>query len=231
MPEVEIVCLANSKKHSGRCIAGIHLPTGRWVRPVSRVGKGELSPEHYVFQDGGEPLPMDTIRLGIGAACPKCYQPENRYFSNTRWQLVQRPQEAGELDTVREQLRPFLLQTPLLFATDGDKIPLADIQRQPAAASLALIKPSFIQWDIDKPGPKRKTRSLFNYNGHAYDLSITDLGWIERLAHLHPGIHAAARGGIQPNQEVWFTVSLGEPFEKDGVECCYKLIAAIHVWQ
>jgi hypothetical protein len=44
LPTVEIVCLANSRKAGGRCIAGVRTDTGAWVRPVSSGREGTLRP-------------------------------------------------------------------------------------------------------------------------------------------------------------------------------------------
>ena len=35
MDSIKIVCLANSRKISGRCIAGKIMDSGKWIRPVS----------------------------------------------------------------------------------------------------------------------------------------------------------------------------------------------------
>lgn len=48
MPKVRFVCLANSFKERGRCVAGIVLdennnPTNTWIRPVSNSLHGELN--------------------------------------------------------------------------------------------------------------------------------------------------------------------------------------------
>ena len=39
---MRLLVMANSKKLKGRCIAGIDIDTGKWVRPVSNNEHGEF---------------------------------------------------------------------------------------------------------------------------------------------------------------------------------------------
>ncbi|EDZ93159.1 hypothetical protein AmaxDRAFT_4043, partial [Limnospira maxima CS-328] len=38
----KLICLANSRKNNDRCIAGIEISTGKWVRPVTRLDDGRI---------------------------------------------------------------------------------------------------------------------------------------------------------------------------------------------
>lgn len=51
---IRIICLANSFKHTERCIAGIDLETGKCVRPVSDLDDGRV-PKKVRLIDGKEP--------------------------------------------------------------------------------------------------------------------------------------------------------------------------------
>jgi len=55
-----MVCLANSRKNGKRCIAGIDLDTGNWVRPVKKGG-AELSELDIEFEDHTQPEVLDII--------------------------------------------------------------------------------------------------------------------------------------------------------------------------
>ncbi len=61
-----ILCLANSRKTSGRCIAGREITetgAGAWIRPVSGRGSGEISEEDRRYADGRTAQVLDLISL------------------------------------------------------------------------------------------------------------------------------------------------------------------------
>lgn len=55
MPAVDVLCLAFSMKHGGRCVAGVRLDSGDWVRPVSAAEDGTLMPAACLL-DVGRPI-------------------------------------------------------------------------------------------------------------------------------------------------------------------------------
>ena len=63
-----VVCLANSRKHGGRCVAGkvIGEPGGPyWIRPVSARPDGSLSLGEIRLPDGTLPQPLDIIQVPV----------------------------------------------------------------------------------------------------------------------------------------------------------------------
>src|SRR5690349_939479 len=71
-----IVCLANSRKLSGRCIAGKE-SLGGWLRPVSSREHEEVSEYERQYSDGSDPRVLDIMDVPLLEARPKDYQQEN----------------------------------------------------------------------------------------------------------------------------------------------------------
>jgi hypothetical protein len=76
-----IVCLANSRKMSGRCIAGKEIDNhgcfGGWIRPVSDRPTQEISEEERQFQNGCDPRLLDIVQIEMLEARPHAPQLEN----------------------------------------------------------------------------------------------------------------------------------------------------------
>jgi Dual OB-containing domain len=75
-----LVCLANSRKLHGRCIAGRELLAGRpgeWVRPVSDREHEEVSEYERQYEDGSDPRILDIIDVPLIAPRASPHQPEN----------------------------------------------------------------------------------------------------------------------------------------------------------
>src|SRR5688572_20697011 len=59
-----IVCLANSRKLSGRCVAGIEIVDSQlsgWIRPVSVRQSHEVSEIEREYRDGSDPQVLDIV--------------------------------------------------------------------------------------------------------------------------------------------------------------------------
>jgi hypothetical protein len=221
--EVEFICLANSWKHQGRCVAGLRIGDGRWIRPVSSTPDGTLFSPTYRYRDGAEATPLDVVRVDIARANPEYHQPENWLLSPKRWTKVRHyePHAAWPL------LSPHLESATVLFGTYGDYVDYSVVLRNPLPSSLTLVEPDEVIWIVQTREGRRRLYAAFMLGGEPYRLSISDPLWFQRLATLEEGGHERNVAGLSPTDRMLFTVSLGEPFGPS--QRCFKLIAGVIV--
>jgi hypothetical protein len=114
VPAVDLICLANSYKLSYRCIAGLRVDGGGWIRPVSEREHGELEYRHYRLPDGSEPEVLDVIRVGLSDPQPLPHQPENWRVDGSAWKLIERPASSEYSQVIAQAVchDPILLFRP-----------------------------------------------------------------------------------------------------------------------
>lgn len=217
----QIICLANSRKLNGRCVAGKELVNdkqSRWIRPVSEREHEEVSEYERQYQNGSDPVVGDVIKMELLDPRPKRFQQEN-------WLLD--PHHYWEkMDHLTwEELRELVDAVPQLwinghstFHGRNDKVPL-ELAHQ-LTTSLCLIHVENVVLSVFSPGQafgdqKRRVQARFTYSGADYRLRVTDPLYERRYLAMPNGDHQLG--------ECLFTVSLGEPFNN----ACYKLVAAI----
>jgi hypothetical protein len=224
MAEIKrIVCLANSRKHSGRCIAGKEVLAdgsyGGWIRPVSARPGAEISEDERRYEDGRTAKLLHIVDVPVIAAAPVLYQSENYIIdSDLYWA------KKGKLAV--DDLDPLVDNPPCLWwngdstyygANDRVKLDVASKLR----TSLLLLKPKDLKLLVPVEGaefgnPKRRIRASFTYKNVYHSLIVTD-----------PVAETALLA--KPNAEykmndTYLCVSLGEA-HTDG--SCYKLAAAV----
>jgi hypothetical protein len=95
------------------------------------------------------------------------------------------------------------------------------------ARELTLAKPAELQWRIEEPPwGGRQEKALFTTDAPCqYDFHVTDLTIEEALHSLGLGVHPRDAIGIDDDADVYLTISLGEPHNRN--DDCYKLAAAV----
>ena len=216
-----IVCLANSRKHNGRCIAGIEVAQGErvgWIRPISREPDGSLKWECR-YRDGSNPRLLDVINVRLIRHRPWLYQQENWTFNrHYPWERVNRL-TWDDLPMLADPELPLWSNGSSTLNGINDRIHLSSTQD--IGNSLRLIRVDRITLSVfafgeDYGNPKRRVKGAFRYAGDEYRFTVTDPNYECKYLALENGDYLIG--------ESFVTVSLGEP-HKDGY--CYKLIAAI----
>ncbi len=98
-----ILCLANSRKLSGRCVAGVEFTGGRpagWMRPVSTREHQEVSEYERQYPDGSDPRPLDIIDIPLLEHRLQDYQQEN-WLLDLDFGRAERPGLCGSRGTYR----------------------------------------------------------------------------------------------------------------------------------
>ncbi len=76
----KILCLANSRKHGGRCFAGKEIAGkqfGDWIRPVSADPSEAIFEEDSRYKNGLDPSVLDLISVPMIQPKPRGFQTEN----------------------------------------------------------------------------------------------------------------------------------------------------------
>lgn len=218
-----IICLANSRKPGGRCVAGKAIQNntfGGWVRPVSTRSGGELSLPDRQFNGGVEPALLDVIGIEMLGKASHPYQPENHTIDERKyWRLVRRASFNEALSAV-DARQPDLWGTSFGSSYSGtnDRLPVANASS--FNYSLRLIPVDDLRIRVSAEGASfgnmnRKLRGHFTYSRQHYALSIT--------CPLVEAQYLAGQDGWFDIGKALLCVSLGEPHQGYA----YKLIASV----
>jgi hypothetical protein len=218
-----IVCLANSNKNGGTCVAGREmLPSGQygeWIRPVSARPTAEVSFMESLYANNQSPRLLDVIDVPLNRPAPHLHQTENH-----------------EIDTSRQWVRlgklawnevPRLCDRPAALWPESSPAACTlnnCISPEHAATctnSLLFIRTKHVLLEAcptHRGGATRIShKATFLHNGAEYRLTLTDPA----------AISAISRSGQRSLSldDVFLSVSLTEPWPGDNR--CHKLVAAV----
>ncbi|MGO9197465.1 MAG: dual OB domain-containing protein [Acidimicrobiales bacterium] len=215
-----LVCLANARRMGGRCVAGTD-NEGEWIRPVHPLTGGELSTDQIRLEGGRDPRLLDVISVPLLEPRPRPEQPENWAIADGPWR------HEGHLDRADAEplLDGLLWRSRGLF---GDSLPYREysvLKANPIDASLLLIEPENLSWEVQDREDGKHFRALFVHEDESYDLPVTD-PVIEDLLRQQPiGGCAFDIGGHLEADRAFLTISLAGPWPR--TQRCYKLVAAV----
>ena len=216
-----IVCLANSYKHGGRCVAGVCVDDGRWVRLRGKASDGALMPQEYRLHDGTEARVGDLLEVELHFAQPSEHHPEDWAMAPVPWRLLERPLATRRWTEVARQAAT---GGATIFRGYRDRVSAEELRRQPMTESLALVCPEKLWWWVREERGKRKCRALFYRNHVTYDFALTDPHWLARLDLMPTGIYENSTF-VNAAEETWLALSLSEAF----AGWHYKLVAGVVV--
>jgi hypothetical protein len=207
-----IICLANSYKHNERCIAGIDIESGAWVRPVSNRKDRAIAGTMRLI-NGKEPQLLDILEIPLENHGPdEGCQPENRLFKPGQWKIVGRIKPAKLLEYCEDD--------SVILHNHKDRVSPDFFGSTPKEKwkSLQLIHTPNVEFRHVFFN-RRKWRSHFqDGKGNSLALKVTDPIILSRL-NLDQEI----------GKDCILTVSLATPWRPNTItpERCYKLIAGV----
>jgi hypothetical protein len=215
--DVYFICLANSLKRGGRCIAGVEVTldderhwsvvrkrdgSPKWIRPIDKTtefGEIMIGEAHTI------PL-LSVVRLTDVVPIPQQAHQEDVHYSMMS--------TIGRVSASASVLMQFVDDThPVVFYGTDRAIDISTYAS--ADHSLMFVHADTAEIASEIKEDKTRYRMLLGYNGVAYDLSVTDPDYIDALNS------GRACAGIQ--SDVYVTLSLGLVYE----ERHHKLVAAV----
>ncbi len=236
-----IVCLANSRKEGGRCVAGKEIVnnqlTHNWIRPVSGGGnKGELSKEESLLtvrsifpklpkwlntliglflKRQSSPQLLDIITIPLLEHQLHTYQSENYLIDNRRHWIKEQFRQSTQLSQWCDRVPSLWINGYHSYNGFNDRIPVNIVEKS-INTSLLLIKPDTISIKVASEFNKVKVRAEFTFNGQKYRIVVTD-------PTIESFYKTKSIGDYPLLEETYLCISLGEPF--NGY--CYKLVASV----
>lgn len=212
------ICLANSYKHGGRCIAGVEVQwdgekskvvrdergVAKWIRPISKDTKTGEIPIFLALSVNV----LDVIKLEGVEACPADAQQENVFFQKMSF-------TGKHYEATTQILLRFIDEAHRhVFYNYGKAVLPSDYCRGNHSILLLRVNHAEVYTDEGYSGQIRY-RISFLYHGHPYDFPITDPKY---QAELRQGLRATGQKGT-----IFITCSLG--LEYEGAH--FKLAASV----
>lgn len=173
----KIVILANSRKHSGSCIAGIDLKSGKWVRPINNPIRKRSDPTAFkdadfikLCGDSFGPQLLDCYSIKFSKRIPSINQPENELIEREEWRFSQR--------LPLKYLENLISPDPCEWMYNPKSISKIEMESNPVSSSLTLLHLNEADNEpkvyYTEANGYPQTRLEFTYEDVAFNLSLTD---------------------------------------------------------
>ena len=179
MHTATFVCLANSRKHNGRCLAGKALFNGtysKWIRPVTEHPSEELQWPEHCLQSGEDASILDLLEIELLQPKGKQHQQENWLMDVSVPLKKKGPISLDDISQIVDS--PGSLWGLGSSSKSGlnNFVPASEIHQFDGSLYLIDVN-SFKLQIIEESYPyTRKTMvGFFSYKGAEYKLKITDL--------------------------------------------------------
>lgn len=209
MGNIRMVVLTKSSKYGNKCVAGIDVSNGEWVRLVTEneASHGAVSDNDLICEDGRSVEVLDVIDAPIIRMCADCVQPENALLDlDTYIEIVGKM----TLDDVLK-IHPLERKRNILGNDYGY---ITELRINTVGYSLIMVEvfELVISQEENSDG-KSKTKARFIYQGTLYEnMSVTDSKFY------------SVQSGTQFDRAV-LVVSIGTPYNNRY----YKFVSAIFV--
>jgi len=218
--------LANSRKNSGRCIAGKEIlndgSVGSWIRPVSSRPTEEISNLERRYLNGKMAELLDIMKIPLKQHKPTSFQTENHLIHEKyKWEKSG-VCERDKMNILCDYPQSLWGRGCSSYYGSADRIEEGSSCEY--SESLFLITPDVLDIVVRLEGerfdnPKRKVRARFQYNGMSYLFPVTDPVERSNFLSKEDGTYNIDR----PTNRIYMCVSIGLPH--DGY--CYKFVASI----
>ena len=179
MPVKTIVCLANSFRHGGSCVAGIEYENGQFsdcIRPTSHRNDHAINNDEKTCSNGERCNVLDILKISFDQHVPMGHQTENWLITqNVRWT------KTGRLD--KNLLVPAIQNPPARLwhsmesTQEGRRDKVSRVFANIQTSSLELIQPNVATINVVPPeeaGGRAQIWVSFNWAGLDYKLKLTD---------------------------------------------------------
>lgn len=216
-----VVCLANSFRPGGSCVAGIEFDGenfGQWIRPVSNRDDQAISVPEKTYEDGTQLAMLDIVQMTFDKHKPEGHQTENWVISEgVRWKKL------GKLNPA--QIQPAVgSPTTKLWGIAGDtkyglKDKLPAFFANIAKNSLRLIQPETAVVEVIRNDYTDKDALWvsFRWAGTKHKIKLTDP---VQFARFNTGT-----GATHHLESPMLCISLAKVWEEQGTAS--KLVAGL----